>query len=73
MFKEALYSNFIKLSCLTLIIVFATSAIGCSFISTPKVAPEFTIDLYETIDYKQNDFFSIGNSEGNPTFINFWF
>ena len=73
MFKEALYSNFIKLSCLTLLIVFATSAIGCSFISTPKVAPEFTIDLYETIDYKQNDFFSIGNSEGNPTFINFWF
>lgn len=73
MFKDTLYAKFINPSYLTLIIVIATLAIGCSFISHPKVAPEFTIDLYQTIDYKQNDLFSLGKSEGNPTFINFWF
>lgn len=57
----------------TLIIVLIISSVGCLFISTPKVAPELTMDLYQTIDYNQNDVFDLEMSKGNPTFINFWF
>ena len=47
--------------------------ISCSLIENPQIAPPFKIDLYETVDYKENTVFDLSSQSGKPTIINFWF
>jgi len=46
---------------------------SCSLTENPQIAPPFKIDLYETVDYKENTVFDLSSQSGKPTIINFWF